>query len=459
MTAAANRMLHSAWTALAGAAEAPARVEFTTEGALPSYFATTDLAAASMAAAGLALAEFTRAAGGAPARVQVDRRLASFWFGLSVRPIGWPLPAPRDPVTGDYATRDGWLRLHANAPHHRAAIERVIGAQVDEAGTARSVAAWNKGELEQAIVAAGGCAAEMRSADEWRAHAQGRALAAEPLVHFETVEGGARAAWQGDAARPLAGIKVLDLTRILAGPVATRCLAAYGAQVLRLDPVHWEEPSQEPEVTLGKRCARLDLRAAGDRAVFEQLLARADVLVHGYRSDALERMGLGAQWRRRIAPGLVDVSLDAYGHTGPWAQRRGFDSLVQMSSGIAAAGMHWRGANKPVPLPVQALDQATGYLMAAAAVRGLAERLKSGAGTCARLSLARTAKLLVDQGAAPREPPLAPEAREDQAPVIEKTVWGEARRLHWPLAIGGIIARWDHPAGPLGAATASWAPD
>lgn len=448
----AQNMLAAAWAAVGGDARHLQQVEFSGVGALPSVLATTDLAAASMAAAGLAIAELL---GQGAVPVVADRRLASFWFALSIRPRGWQLPNPWDPIAGDYAARDGWIRLHTNAAHHRAAAERVLGAQSGRDSTAAAVARWNKSELEQAIVAAKGCAAEMRSAEEWDAHPQGRALAAEPLVHFEAA-GTARGTWRPDPARPLAGIRVLDLTRILAGPVATRCLAAYGAQVLRIDPVQWDEPSLAPEVTLGKRCARLDLRAPEGRAAFEQLLSRADVLVHGYRSDALERMGLGAQWRREVAPGLIDVSLNAYGHTGPWAARRGFDSLVQMSCGIADAGMRLRGADKPVPLPVQALDQATGYFIAAAALRGLTERLKNGTGMRARLSLARTGKLLLDQGTVPGQPVPAQESAADVAPWIERTQWGEAQRLHWPLTVGNVQARWDRAAGALGAAPPRW---
>lgn len=163
-----------------------------------------------------------------------------------------------------------------------------------------------------------------------------------------------------DARRPLAGIKVLDFTRVLAGPVATRFLAGLGADVLRIDPPEWDEPGVVPDVILGKRCARLDLHTAEDRRVFEALLARADIVVHGYRPGAMARLGYDEGERRTINPGLVDVSLCAYGWTGPWAGRRGFDSLVQMSIGIAEAGMRWQQAERPVPLPVQALDHATG---------------------------------------------------------------------------------------------------
>ena len=165
---------------------------------------------------------------------------------------------------------------------------------------------------------------------------------------------------------------MLDLTRVLAGPVATRFLAGFGADVLRIDPPEWDEPAVVPEVTLGKRCARLDARTDDGRAHLRRLLAEADVLVHGYRPGVLDSLlGVDADGRAELRPGLVEVCLDAYGWTGPWSARRGFDSLVQMSSGIAEAGMRWAGRDVPTPLPVQALDHATGYLMAAEVIDGL----------------------------------------------------------------------------------------
>ncbi|MNC07747.1 E-cinnamoyl-CoA:R-phenyllactate CoA transferase [compost metagenome] len=210
-----------------------------------------------------------------------------------------------------------------------------------------------------------------------------------------------------------------------------------------------------PEVTLGKRCARLDLNDKSDRAVFECLLKDADILLHGYRADALERLGLGMNERRQLNPGLIDVCLNAYGWSGPWQNRRGFDSLVQMSSGIAEAGMRWKQADKPVPLPVQALDHATGYLMAASAIRLLAQRLSDGTGGSARLSLARTAKLLIERGPGTIEA-LRAEDVQDQGLIVEQTPWGPAHRLLAPLKITGTPLQWALPATELGTHRAHW---
>ena len=430
-------------------------IPFTSSGALPSAFAVTDLACASIAAAGQAIGELLNQQTGRLPHLEVDRRLASFWFSTSIRPMGWSVPPLWDPIAGDYATKDGWIRLHTNAPHHRAAAEHVLGVCADRAAMASKVAQWTNTDLEQAVVDAGGCAAEMRSWAQWQAHPQGQAVNAEQLIQFAANSSRNAKPWQGSVAQPLAGIKVLDLTRVLAGPVASRFLAGLGADVLRIDPPTWNEPGVVPEVTLGKRCARLDLHDKADRELFEGLLKDADILLHGYRADALERLGYGLAERQLLAPGLIDVCLNAYGWSGPWQSRRGFDSLVQMSSGIAEAGMHWQQADKPTPLPLQALDHATGYLMAASAIRLLAERLSSGRGGSARLSLARTAKLLVERGAGTDEP-LRAEEESDQGLLVEQTPWGPAHRLQVPLRITGTPLQWAIPAGELGSHRPLW---
>ncbi|WP_095193189.1 CoA transferase [Pseudomonas sp. Irchel 3A7] len=430
-------------------------IPFTSTGALPSAFAVSDLACASIAAAGQTISQLLHQQTGRLPDLEVDRRLASFWFSSSIRPVGWSVPPLWDPVAGDYAAKDGWIRLHTNAPHHRAAAESVLGACADRAAMASKVAQWAKRDLEQAVVDAGGCAAEMRSWAQWQAHPQGQAVNAEPLIQFDHHRSPNGTPWQGSVAQPLAGIKVLDLTRVLAGPVASRFLAGLGADVLRIDPPTWNEPGVVPEMTLGKRCARLDLHDNADRRVFESLLKDADIVLHGYRADALERLGYGATERQKLAPGLIDASLNAYGWSGPWLNRRGFDSLVQMSSGIAEAGMHWKQADKPTPLPLQALDHATGYLMAASVITLLAERLRSGRGGSARLSLARTAKLLIETGPGIAQP-LQAEEESDQGMLVEQTPWGPAHRLRVPLKITGTPLQWSIAASELGSHRAQW---
>ncbi|MGE0133548.1 MAG: CoA transferase [Dehalococcoidia bacterium] len=439
---------------LGGEPQQDATYRVTGDGDLPSAFAVTDLASASVAAAALAAAEFAGALDGRPRAIEVDRRLASMWFGFTLRPRGWELPSPWDPIAGDYEASDGWVRLHTNAPAHREAALRVLGVTPEREAVAAAAARWDAVALETAVVEAGGCAAAMHPEAQWNAAEAGRAVRSEPLIHWDIGGDAPPLAAPVDPSRPLAGVRVLDLTRVLAGPVATRFLALLGADVLRVDPPDWDEPGVVPEVMLGKRAARLDLRQADDRATFEGLVASADAIVHGYRAGALEGLGYDSEALRALRPGLVEVCLNAYGWTGPWRERRGFDSLVQMSAGIAHTGMAWAGSPRPHPLPVQALDHATGYLMAFATLRGLAER-RRGQALRARLSLARTAALLTGHRLQSATP-LAPEAPADIDGATEDTGWGPAARLRAPVRIKGVALHPARPAMPLGSHAPRW---
>jgi CoA-transferase family III len=234
MPHAATEFLTTIQRALGGDAKSGSRVEFTGEGALPSVFAITDLAAGSIGAAALAVLEYADAGAAMTPAVSVDRRLASFWFGSSVEPIGWSLPPVWHVIAGDYACADGWIRLHTNAARHREAALAVLATAGDKEAVRAAVKRWQADELEAAVVARGGCAATMRSLADWSAHPQGKLVASEPLVWLERTEKSAPCVDARDRARPLAGVRVLDLTRILAGPIATRFLAGFGAEVLRI---------------------------------------------------------------------------------------------------------------------------------------------------------------------------------------------------------------------------------
>ena len=386
-----------------------------TTGGLASVFPVSELATAALGSAALAAAAYAGAA-----HVTVDHRLASAWFATSIRPVGWTLAPAWDAIAGDYRTRDGWVRLHTNAPHHRAAALAVLNTDNSPERVMAAVSSWNGDALEAAVIAAGGCAAVMRTLDEWSTSTQGIAVAAAPLIAWKDLGSGPALRERGTILRPLTGVRVLDLTRVLAGPIATRFLALLGADVLRVDPPEWNE-SVLPEVTLGKRTTRLNLTDDADRASFTALLATADVIVHGYRPSALERLGFGEDERQQIRPGLIDIAIDAYGWSGPYADRRGFDSLVQMSTGIADAGMRKAGSARPVPLPVQALDHATGYFAAAAALSALTHRRSTGIGRSARLSLARTADLLISHREEGNHTPFEPLTKDDFDPRQEAT--------------------------------------
>jgi hypothetical protein len=437
------------WSALGGHAAPLQALRFTgPEGGLPSRFRVSELAASAIGVAGLAAAELWAARRGEPLHaVTIDRRLASAAFICErlQQPVGWKMGEGWDPLAGDYEAADGWIRLHTNYAYHRDAALRVLGVPGERSRVAAAVKERAATELESAVVAAGGAAAELRTIDAWRAHPQGAALGAEALV----ARGMKRAPppLPENARAPLEDVRVLDLTRVIAGPVGTRFLAAMGAEVLRVDPPGFEEVGLLlPETTRGKRCVALDLRSSADRPAWEALVARAHVLVHGYRPDAMEKLGYSGERLRELNPSLVIVRYDAYGWSGPWSSRRGFDSLVQMSSGIAHPG----NSGKPSPLPAQALDHGTGFLAAAAVCRALTDGSAD-----ALLSLARTARLLIELGA-DGDPGAAKLGDVSDLLEATETEWGPMRQVPCPARIDGYEPRWRERAGRLGRHPPRW---
>ncbi len=368
-----------------------------------------------------------------------------------------------DVLSGDYPTRTGVVRLHTNYAHHRAAVIRALAVAETKEAVRTRLLELDAEDVEQMVVAAGGAAAKLRTRDEWRAHPQGQAVAREPLASVRRADGAVVHVRAATGTRPLTGLRVLDLTRVIAGPICTRMLAAHGADVLRIDPPGFVEvPALLADATGGKRRATLDLRRAEGRARFLSLLQGADVFVHGLRPDALSRLDLGPEVVLAANPSLIVVTHDAYGFTGPWWERRGFDSLVQMSTGIAARGQDAAGAGAPVPLPAQALDHGTGYLLAAAACRALARRARDGSVSTMRLSLARTAELLVSLGdeGDPRAPDLAtfpPE--EGAARYLERvpSAFGVVERVRCPGVVMGLETVLRIPPGALGVDSPEWA--
>ena len=447
------------WAALSGDPGLTDAVQISgPEGLLPAVFDVTGLATGAVGVASLAAAHLLSARTGEPLRpVGVDRRTASAAFvsELLFTPLGWERPPIWDPLAGDYRAGDGWIKLHTNYRHHRAAALAVLGAVEDRESAGAVVRQWSAHDLQDAIVHNGGCAAAMNTREEWLGSAAGAATVGEPAAHIE-YRAGSASPDPGRPTRPLSGIRVLDLTRVIAGPVCTRFLAAYGADVLRIDPPGFEEVGALlPETTAGKRCAALDLGAPDDHAIFQGLLRQADVLVTGLRPGALERLGYDSEHLQRLNPGLIVASLDAYGWSGPWAGRRGFDSLVQMSSGIAAAGAAQQGSDRPKPLPAQALDHGTGYVLAGAICEALTQQVTTGDHASIRCSLVGTANLLFDyatpDGMDRPQPEWSP---ADLVPAT--TVWGPAQRAPVPGRIAGVEPRLTIEAGPPGRHEPAW---
>ncbi|MCH5673034.1 CoA transferase [Streptomyces gilvus] len=363
-------------------------------------------------------------------------------------------PVTFAPLSRFWRTSDGWVRTHANYPHHRARLLGVLEAPEDVGAVEAALAARTAAEVEESVHAAGGLAVALRTPEEWAAHEQGAEVARRPLVEHERLDDApARVLTpiDGTPLLPAAGVRVLDLTRVLAGPVATRTLALLGADVLRLDPPHLPElPDQHADTGFGKRSALLDL--AADRAAFEELLGGADVVVTGYRPGALDRYGLSPRALAERRPGIIVAQVSAWGAYGPWAGRRGFDSLVQVATGIAAVEGSMQA---PGALPAQALDHGTGYLLAGAVLRALTEQSSEGGSRSVRLALARTAQWLLNGVTAG---PAGELSYDGPGPWLAGTdsALGRLRYALPAVSFTGGPVDWARPPRPWGSDSARW---
>ncbi|MDH6216032.1 CoA transferase [Streptomyces pseudovenezuelae] len=462
-----------AWSALGGDPALLPRVSTVVrEGALQGRLPVQKLAPACVGACALAAAELAARRTGTTNVPEVrmdDGAVATAFVSERHLLVDGRAPETFAPLSRFWRTSDGWVRTHANYPHHRARLLDALGVPEDVDAVAAALAERSSVEVEEAVYAAGGLAVALRTTKEWAAHEQAIAVATRPLVERERLDTAhARVLApitrtpslpvSGTPLLPAAGLRVLDLTRVIAGPVATRTLALLGADVLRVDaPQLPELPDQHADTGFGKRSARLDL--AADRRAFEELLAAADVVVTGYRPGALDRFGLSPEALAERRPGVVVAQLSAWGAYGPWRGRRGFDSLVQVATGIAALE---GSVERPGALPAQALDHGTGYLLAAAVLRALTEQSYEGGSRCVRLSLARTAEWLVNGveagdaedagdagGVLPYSGPEAWLAETDSA-------LGRLRYARSPVSFAGGPVDWARPPVPWGTDPARW---
>jgi crotonobetainyl-CoA:carnitine CoA-transferase CaiB-like acyl-CoA transferase len=364
---------------------------------LPSRLAVTDLAVGAVAAAGGAALRLLRTRAGRDSVVTVDGRRvsASFRSDRHFRLDGAAMEAFA-PLSGFWRTHDGWVRTHANYPHHRLRLLGALGLSEDTTAAqfAAVLAERDALEVEQKLVEARAVGVAVRSPEQWAAHPQARALAELPLVGSRRLDDSpprSIADVPPHTNQPAVGLHVLDLTRVIAGPVATRTLALLGADVLRVDSPRLREiPWQHLDSGMGKRSTLLDLRT--EQATLEELLNEAHVLVLGYRPDALTRYGLAPEDVAARHPGLVVATLSAWGNAGPWGQRRGFDSIVQAATGIAVIEGN---ESTPGALPAQALDHATGYLLTAAILDAVGGQQSNGGSRHVQAHLARTAAALL----------------------------------------------------------------
>src|ERR1700704_5295161 len=363
-----REILSDIWTSPGGDPSTLDAVKLTgDEPQLPSSFRVAAAAQASIAAAGLAAAQIWKLRSGHSQDVAVDMRHAVVECRSEryLRVDDKPPPPPWDAIAGIYKTRDQrYVRLHTNFPHHRAAVCKVLNCKPERDDVQAALMQWDAEAFETAAYAGGGVVAMMRSHQEWSDLPHAKALAELPLVSIEKIGEAAPKPWPaGD--RPLAGVRVLDLSRVIAGPVAGRTLAVHGADVLLISgPDLPFIPWLAIDNGRGKLTCFVELKSEQGRGVLRELLAQADIFSQGYRPCSIAALGFSPEDAAKISPGIIYVSLSAYGHAGSWAGRRGFDSLVQTATGFNHAEGRAAGVDGPKELPAQMLDHATGYLMA-----------------------------------------------------------------------------------------------
>ncbi len=419
---------------------------------LPSSFQVATAAQASIAAAALAAAELGALRDGEPRQtVSVDRVHAALEC-LGHCLIDGVAPPLWDPLSGLYPCGEaagvpGWVRLHANFAHHRDGALALLGCPTGpatpRAAVTEALRHWPAEAFEQAAAERGLVVAAARRFDDWDAHPQAHALAGQPVVALERLGDAPPQAWPALApgASPLAGLRVLDLTRILAGPVAGRTLAAHGAEVLMVNGPHLPNIAAIADVSRGKRSALLDLRRPDDAQRLAGLVGQAHVFLQAYRPGGLAALGFGPDALARLRPGIVWVSLSAYGPLGPWAGRRGFDSLVQTATGFNLAEAEAAGEAAPRALPMQILDYAAGHLLAFGAMAALWRQHTEGGSWSVQVSLGGVAQWLrslgrVDGGLAAVRPPIEPYVETVASGFGRLTVLRHAGQLsrtppHW----------------------------
>ncbi|CAH0247713.1 CoA transferase [Roseomonas sp. CECT 9278] len=450
--------LRDLWT-LAGLRDMPPVGLHGTDPCQPSTYAIGTAALASIGATGAAAAAIHAARGGPAQRVTIDIAHALTEFH-SERHMHVPGVEAHDwdAIAGLYRAGDGrWIRLHTNHEHHRDAVLRVLGCGYDRAEVAAALSTWHAEAAETAIYDAGGVATMTRSLAEWAAHPAGIAAASLPPVLIERIGDAPPTPLPPLGARPLEGLRVLDLTKVIAGPVAGRTLAAHGAEVLHISAAHLPAlPVLAMDTGRGKRTAFIDLRGQDGRATLRGLAAGADVFLQGYRPGAIASRGFAPADLAALKPGIVCVSLSAWGHFGPWAGRRGFDSLVQNANGINDEERIAAGEDKPRPLPCQALDHASGYLLALGAMAALLRRAEEGGSWLVRVSLAGTGEWIKRLGRV--EGGLAAPGIGDAARFLEDSDSGFGRMtaVRHSAGMSGTPARWVLPAVGLGSDAAEW---
>jgi crotonobetainyl-CoA:carnitine CoA-transferase CaiB-like acyl-CoA transferase len=417
---------------------------------LPTAFPIGELAATALAATGRLAAEVA----GRPqaARVDVGAAAASLvGFGLQKLDGETPLrTALGNPLVAFYECRDGrWIHLHGSFPRLAARTRQVIGEGDDVAALVRR---WDAQGLEDALAEAGTCGAMVRTTAEWSDHPQQAALQPLGPVSVTRIGDADPEPFEGGGEQLLDRLRVLDLTRVLAGPTCGRTLASYGADVLLVNgPGAPNVPAFVLDTSHGKRSAVVDLDTEPE--VLRQLVLQADVFVQSYRSGALEQRSFGATDVAALRPGIVYVTINCYGDAGPWRERPGWEQLAQSVSGLAAAQ---GGDGPPALLPAAACDYTPGYLAAVGVLEALRRRAVEGGSWHVQASLCQTAGWILTAGA--RCDPAAATGLPDLARWMQTSVRPEGTLEH----LGPVVelerdpVRWSRPSPPIGHDTPTW---
>src|SRR5258707_3650464 len=457
-----RQFLSDIWTSAGGEPSALDRVTLTgEEPQLPLSFRVAAAEQTSVAATGLGAAHIWQLRSGQSQGVAVDMRHAVVECRSEryLRVDGKPPPPAWDAIAGIYKTRDDrFVRLHTNFPHHRDAVCKVLDCKPERDDVQAALLQWD-GEAFETAAYAGGCVvALMRSHQEWSDLPHAKALAALPPVVIEKIGEAPPKPWPaGD--RPLAGLRVLDLSRVIAGPVAGRTLAVHGADVLLISgPDLPAIPWLTIDTGRGKLSSFIELKSEQGHGALRDLLAQADIFSQGYRPRAIGRLGFSPEEAPLISPGIVYVSLSAYGHAGPWAERRGFDSLVQTATGFNHAEGQAAGVDGPKELPAQMLDHATGYLMAFGAMMARARQSREGGSWHVRVSLAQTGRWLWNLGRVADGFKTEDLKGDAVRAFVEETPsgFGPLRSVSHAVVLSKTPAFWARPAMPLGSHPPQW---
>jgi crotonobetainyl-CoA:carnitine CoA-transferase CaiB-like acyl-CoA transferase len=358
-------------------------------------------------------------------------------------------------ITQPWRTKDGrWYLPHFNLPHLHDRVIGVLQCGSNAEAVAKAVAQWDSHDLEEAVAAARACGSIVRSNAEWLEHPHGKVLASRALVDIEKIgESDPMPFPKGE--RPLSGIRGLDLTRILAGPIAARTLAEHGADVLMVTARHLPQvPEHVMDTSHGKRSCFLDLTKTDDVATIKKLVKSADVFSQGYRPGIMDKHGLTPEQLAKERPGIIYLSISAYGHGGPFSNRGGWEQIAQCSTGICLDN----GDERPKLLPASACDYTTGYNGAYGVLLALARRAREGGSYHVRVSLCRSGMYIYRQGKVqyPKSDMTLSQAELNSIMVESKTGHGTLRHLAPVLRLSETKPYWDKTTPLLGSSAPAW---